>query len=166
MKAYGKWMYQSTFFHRCNSWRWVLNFTPRLLYPLGKSPRYMLNRRLLFCWESNPGRRYKDCGVPAPSTSQILLYWWRRSKADLALQLTRSFIMSSVAPQHIVKPCSFRSSCFPCFRRTIGTHKWVCWVCIRGCVVPRVFLIFGERKPQNLRISGNKEPDKPTILLY
>jgi hypothetical protein len=26
--------------------RWVVNFTPRLLYPQGKSPRYPLDRRL------------------------------------------------------------------------------------------------------------------------
>jgi hypothetical protein len=28
------------------SWRWMVSFTPRPLYPLGKSPRYPLDRRL------------------------------------------------------------------------------------------------------------------------
>jgi hypothetical protein len=28
------------------SWRWVVSFTLRSLYPMGKSPRYPLNRRL------------------------------------------------------------------------------------------------------------------------
>jgi hypothetical protein len=28
------------------SWRWVVSFTPRPLYPRGKSPRYPLDRRL------------------------------------------------------------------------------------------------------------------------
>jgi hypothetical protein len=28
------------------SWRWVVNFTPRPLYPQGKSPRYPLDKRL------------------------------------------------------------------------------------------------------------------------
>jgi hypothetical protein len=28
------------------SWRWVVNFTPRPLYPQGKSPQYPLDRRL------------------------------------------------------------------------------------------------------------------------
>jgi hypothetical protein len=28
------------------NWRWVVNFTPRPLYPRGKSPRYPLDRRL------------------------------------------------------------------------------------------------------------------------
>jgi hypothetical protein len=28
------------------SWRWVVSFTPRPLYPRGKSPRYQLDRRL------------------------------------------------------------------------------------------------------------------------
>jgi hypothetical protein len=28
------------------SWRWVVNFTPRPLYPRGRSPRYLLDRRL------------------------------------------------------------------------------------------------------------------------
>jgi hypothetical protein len=27
-------------------WRWVVSFTPRPLYPQGKSPRYPLDRRL------------------------------------------------------------------------------------------------------------------------
>jgi hypothetical protein len=30
----------------CISWRWVVNFMPRPLYPRGKSPRYPLDRRL------------------------------------------------------------------------------------------------------------------------
>jgi hypothetical protein len=28
------------------SWRWVVSFTPRPIYPRGKSPRYPLNKRL------------------------------------------------------------------------------------------------------------------------
>jgi hypothetical protein len=29
-----------------NRWRWVVSFTPRPLYPQGKSPWYLLDRRL------------------------------------------------------------------------------------------------------------------------
>jgi hypothetical protein len=34
------------FLDLATSWRWVVNFTPRPLYPRGKSPRYTLDRRL------------------------------------------------------------------------------------------------------------------------
>jgi hypothetical protein len=34
------------FLHLGTSWRWVVKFTPRPLYPRGKSPRYPLDRRL------------------------------------------------------------------------------------------------------------------------
>jgi hypothetical protein len=41
-----EWMYRSTFLDLGTTWRWVVNFTPRPLYPRGKSPRYPLDRRL------------------------------------------------------------------------------------------------------------------------
>jgi len=42
-KMYWGWRYSST-----HSWlrRWVVSFTPRPLYPQGKSPWYPLDRRL------------------------------------------------------------------------------------------------------------------------
>jgi hypothetical protein len=42
----GEWMYRSLILDLGTSWRWVVSFTPRLLYPRGKSPRYPLDRRL------------------------------------------------------------------------------------------------------------------------
>jgi hypothetical protein len=41
------------------SWKWVVSFTPRPLYPLGKSLRYPLDRRLGGP-QSRSGRRGKD----------------------------------------------------------------------------------------------------------
>jgi hypothetical protein len=41
MKTYGEWMYRSAFLDLGTSWRWVVNFTPRPLYPRGKSPWYL-----------------------------------------------------------------------------------------------------------------------------
>jgi hypothetical protein len=34
------------FLHLGTSWRWVVSFTPLPLYPQGKSPQYLLDRRL------------------------------------------------------------------------------------------------------------------------
>jgi hypothetical protein len=83
-------MYRSTFLDLGTSWRWVVNFTPRPLYPRGKSPRYPLDRRLggpqsrsgRFgeqkildpYWDSNSDpsvvqpvtSRYTDYAIPAP----------------------------------------------------------------------------------------------------
>jgi hypothetical protein len=42
----GKWKYNSTILDLSTSWRWVVSFTPRPLYPRGNSPRYPLDRRL------------------------------------------------------------------------------------------------------------------------
>jgi hypothetical protein len=39
-------------------WRWVVSFTPRPLYPLGKNPRYTSQRRL-----GETENRYRRCGV-------------------------------------------------------------------------------------------------------
>jgi hypothetical protein len=35
-----------SFFDLGTRWRWVVSFTPRPLYPQGKSPSYPLDRRL------------------------------------------------------------------------------------------------------------------------
>jgi hypothetical protein len=44
MKAYGEWMYIDPHFTDLGtSWRWVVNFIPRPLYPRGKGPRYPLD---------------------------------------------------------------------------------------------------------------------------
>jgi hypothetical protein len=42
----GEWRYSSTILDHGTRWRWVISFTPRLLYPWGKRPRYPLDRRL------------------------------------------------------------------------------------------------------------------------
>jgi hypothetical protein len=46
MKTYGKWSCGSTILDLGTKWRWVVSFTPRPLYSLGKSPRYPLDKRL------------------------------------------------------------------------------------------------------------------------
>jgi hypothetical protein len=46
------WSYSSTILDLYTRWRWVVSFTPRLLYP-----RYVLDRRL-----SRPQSRYGRCG--------------------------------------------------------------------------------------------------------
>jgi hypothetical protein len=43
----GEWCIDPYFLDLGNSLRWVLSFTPRSLYPQGKSPRYPFNRRLV-----------------------------------------------------------------------------------------------------------------------
>jgi hypothetical protein len=54
------------------SWRWVVSFTPRPLYPRGKGPRYPLDRRLSGP-QSQSGRRGEEkildhtgTGTPTP----------------------------------------------------------------------------------------------------
>jgi hypothetical protein len=42
----GEWMYRPTFSWPHSSWRWVVSFTPRPLYPRGKSPWFPLDKRL------------------------------------------------------------------------------------------------------------------------
>jgi hypothetical protein len=46
MKAYWSGCIDPYFLDLSTSWTWVVNFTPRPLYPRGKSPRYPLDRRL------------------------------------------------------------------------------------------------------------------------
>jgi hypothetical protein len=38
MKAYGEWMYRSTFFYLGTSWRWVVNFTSGRFTPGERAP--------------------------------------------------------------------------------------------------------------------------------
>jgi hypothetical protein len=42
----GSWRIDPYFLDLGTSWRWVVSFVPRPLYPQGKSPRYSLDRRL------------------------------------------------------------------------------------------------------------------------
>jgi hypothetical protein len=48
-------------------WRWVVSFTPWLLYPQGKSPCYPLNRRL--------GGSQERCGSFGEEKNLLLLPW-------------------------------------------------------------------------------------------
>jgi hypothetical protein len=74
----GEWMYTSTFFYLCTSWRWVSCFTPHPLNPRGKSLLYPLDR-----WFGGPQIRYGRCGeekildptgtrTPTPGPSSLL----------------------------------------------------------------------------------------------
>jgi hypothetical protein len=58
-------LYRGTFFDHYTSWRRVVNFTLLLLYPLGKSPRYPLDRRwtpepVWTTWRINNSWPYRD----------------------------------------------------------------------------------------------------------
>jgi hypothetical protein len=84
------------FFHLGTSWRWVVNFTPRPLYPRGKSPRYPLDRRLGGP-QSQSGRfgemkildphrdSNSDSSVVQPVASQIITRIWESARSVCAL---------------------------------------------------------------------------------
>jgi hypothetical protein len=42
----GEWSYRSTILDLSTILRWVVSFTPLLLYPWGKNPQYPMDRRL------------------------------------------------------------------------------------------------------------------------
>jgi hypothetical protein len=77
---------EPVFFDLGTSWRWVVSFTPRPLYPRGKSPRYPLDRRLggpqgrsrrlekrIFL--TLPGLELRPHGRPARSQSLYQLHY-------------------------------------------------------------------------------------------
>jgi hypothetical protein len=45
MKAYEEWRYSFTILYLGNRWRSMVSFTPLTLYPRGRSPRYLFDRR-------------------------------------------------------------------------------------------------------------------------
>jgi hypothetical protein len=60
----GEWRYSYT--HFGSRWRWVVSFTPRLLYPQGRNPSYPLDRRL-----GGP-QGQSGCGGGEEKNSQLL----------------------------------------------------------------------------------------------
>jgi hypothetical protein len=46
MKTYGEWRYSSTILDLGTSWRWVVSFTPRPLFPRGNRSRYVFDKSL------------------------------------------------------------------------------------------------------------------------
>jgi hypothetical protein len=79
------------------SWRWVVSFTPRPLYPRGKSPRYPLNTRLSgpvwTTWRSENSWPYRDSNsdpsVGQPEASRytdwaIAVLWGVFSRDDIS----------------------------------------------------------------------------------
>jgi hypothetical protein len=79
------------------SWRWVVSFTPRPLYPRGKSPRYPLDRRLggpqpvwtILRRENSwppPGLELRSLGHPARSLSLYRLLYPGSRRAQFLAQ--------------------------------------------------------------------------------
>jgi hypothetical protein len=60
----GEWMHSSTHFDLGITWRWVVSFTPRPLYPKGKIPWYPLDRRL--CGPQSRSGRSGEEKIPIP----------------------------------------------------------------------------------------------------
>jgi hypothetical protein len=63
------------------SWRWVVSFTPRSLYPRGRTPRYPLDRRLSGP-QSRFGRRGEEkildpTGTRTPTPQSLYRLRWR-----------------------------------------------------------------------------------------
>jgi hypothetical protein len=73
MKAYGgSACIDPHFLDLGTNWRWVVSFTSRPLYPLGKSPRYPLDRRLDGP-QSRSGQRGEEKFLPLPGLELRLL---------------------------------------------------------------------------------------------
>jgi hypothetical protein len=82
----GEWMHRSIFLDLDTSWRWVVSFPPRLLYPRGKSPhnhwiggcvdpRVGLDNMEKWKFLTPPGLELRLQGRPASSQSLYRLHY-------------------------------------------------------------------------------------------
>jgi hypothetical protein len=55
------------------SWKWMVSFTPRPLYPRGKSPRYPLDRRL--GGPQSQSGRYEEVKIIPPTRTRTPTFW-------------------------------------------------------------------------------------------
>jgi hypothetical protein len=81
---WGEWRYSSTILDLDNTWRWIVRFTPRQVYPRGKSPHgthrvdpragldAVENREAsCLCRESNPGRAARRTEINEDARRQL-----------------------------------------------------------------------------------------------
>jgi hypothetical protein len=117
------------------SWRWVVSFTPRPLYPRGKSPWYPLGRRLDGSQNRSGWRgKRKFLTLPGlelwllshPAGSQ-LLYWmkeWIRGRPDWPLH--RDLYRSIVHPP-LFQPSNSPTLRMKCSILLIGASLYWLW---------------------------------------
>jgi hypothetical protein len=81
------------------SWRWMVSFTPRPLYPRGKSPRYPLYRRL-GGFQSPSGRRgYENARMIFNFADCYWKQFWKYPREFAVVQYFYYFlILSGVSP--------------------------------------------------------------------
>jgi hypothetical protein len=90
----GEWMYKPIFLDLGTSWRWVVSFTPRQLYPRRRRPRYPLNRRL-----GGPQSRSGRKPVAVPTTKRYFQYLITRTEQRLVV--SHEVMLFAVRPQPI-----------------------------------------------------------------
>jgi hypothetical protein len=75
----------------CAIWKWVVSFTPRQLYPQGKSPWYPLDRSL-----GGPQSRFGRGGEE--KNSQLLWHWRWSDLVELFVHVTLSHVAVILTP--------------------------------------------------------------------
>jgi hypothetical protein len=131
----GEWMYRC-FLDLFTSWRWVVSFTPRPLYPRGKSLQYPLDRKLSgpqSPWRSEnswPHRdpnsdlsvvqpvasRYTDCAIPDP-----LLYQWDMLNI-WSMELIEMTFKSSVRSSQEILRLRYKAQPVNAVRETVAVY--------------------------------------------
>jgi hypothetical protein len=125
-------------------WRWVVSFTSRSFYPQGKSPWYLLDRRL-----GGPQSRSRHGGEENPSNHPArspALYHWAIPVLDLKyiLEFKDHYIISNFHAQF-----KHTSICHwvPKFRNDLGTLlKWYVFPTDKSMLPAQFLLVLDSSK--------------------
>lgn len=109
MKVYRKWRYSFTVLNLDIRWSRAVSFTPLLLYPQGRRPRYPLHRRL--GRSQNRSDRYGEEKKVFPGIETPLLGRPAYSIVALPTELLRTFVNTAIKNLGSINAVDFFSSC-------------------------------------------------------
>jgi hypothetical protein len=119
MKAcWGSGSMAACIFYLGTRWRWVFSFTPRPLYPQGKSPWYPLDRRLGVS-QRRSGRGHElffaTTSRPVLGPTQPPIQWivgvaraWKWSFIFSSALVTNELIYTATYPRCFIRVCLFK----------------------------------------------------------